>query len=78
MSAGASDGVDVACNHALIARFIVTIEGPGWTDHEDVELPRLPDKGESLETKFGTLLVAEAEEAPDLGAYAGKIVCRMS
>jgi len=34
--------------------------------------------GESLETKFGTLLVAQAEEAPDLVAYAGRIVCRMS
>jgi hypothetical protein len=40
-------------------------------------LPRLPDKGESLETKFGTLLVASAEDAPELGAYAGKIVCRL-
>ena len=77
MSAGASDGVDVACNHALIARFIVTIEGPGWTDHEDVELPRLPAVGESLETKFGTLLVAEAETTSDMGGYAGKIVCRL-
>jgi len=33
--------------------------------------------GESLETKFGTLLIAEAEEAPDLATYAGRIVCRM-
>ena len=45
---------------------------------EDVELPRLPDVGESLETKFGTMLVAQAEEAPDLAAYAGRIVCRFS
>ena len=43
-----------------------------------MELPRLPDVGESLETKFGTLLVAAAEEAPDLTSYAGRIVCRMS
>jgi hypothetical protein len=62
----------------IIARFIVTIEGPGWTDVQDIELPRLPDEGESLETKYGTLLVAHAEEAPDLAAYAGKIVCRFS
>ncbi|HEY2311728.1 MAG TPA: hypothetical protein VGH46_11540 [Gaiellaceae bacterium] len=66
------------CDDAPIARFIVTIEGSGWTDHEDVELPRLPDVGESLETKYGTLLIAEAEEAPDLAAYAGRILCRMS
>ena len=63
-------------DHGLIARFIVTIEGPGWTDAEDIELPRLPDEGESLETKFGTMLVAHAEDAPDLAAYAGRIVCR--
>ena len=63
-------------DHALIARFIVTIEGPGWTEVEDVEMPRLPDEGESLETKFGTMLVAHAEDAPDLAAYAGRIVCR--
>ena len=61
-----------------VERFIVTIEGPGWTDVEDVELPRLPDEGESLETKYGTLLVAQAEKAPDLATYDGRIVCRMS
>jgi hypothetical protein len=71
-------GEPPACDHAHIARFIVTIEGPGWTDVQDVELPRLPDVGESLETKFGTMLVAQAEEAPDLVAYAGRIVCRFS
>ena len=67
-----------ACDHAPIPRFIVTIEGPGWTDVQDVELPRLPDVGESLETKFGTMIVAQAEDAPDLASYAGKIVCRFA
>ena len=43
-----------------------------------MELPRLPDVGESLETKFGTMRVAKAEEAPDLAAYAGRIVVRFS
>jgi hypothetical protein len=67
-----------ACDDPLIERFLVTIEGSGWTDHEDVELPRLPDEGESIETKYGTLLIVQAEAAPDLGAYAGRIVVRMS
>jgi hypothetical protein len=67
-----------ACDHALIERFIITIEGPGWTDVEDIELPRLPDEGESVETKFGTMLVAHSEETPDMAAYAGRIVCRLS
>lgn len=57
-------------------RFIVTIEGPGWTDVDDVELPRLPDPGETLETKYGTMIITEAEAAPDLAAYAGRIVVR--
>jgi len=66
------------CDHALIARFLVTIEGPGWTDVQDIELPRLPDAGEPIETKYGTMVVAEAEEALDLGPYSGKIVCRFA
>jgi hypothetical protein len=66
------------CDHARIPRFIVTIEGPGWTDVQDIELPRLPTEGETLETKFGTMLVAQAEESPNPAAYAGKIVCRFA
>lgn len=65
-----------ACDHARIPRFILTIEGPGWTDADDIELPRLPDPGETLETKFGTMIVVNAEDAPELASYAGKIVCR--
>jgi hypothetical protein len=65
-------------NNAPIKRFIITIEGPGWTDFQDIELPRLPGEGELLETKFGTLPVARAEETPDMHAYAGRIVCRVS
>ena len=67
-----------ACHHGVIERFIITIEGPGWTDVQDIELPRLPDEGELIETKFGTMRVAHSEAAPDLEAYAGKIVCRFS
>ena len=70
--------VTPACDHGLIARFIITIEGPGWTDVQDVELPRLPDAGELIETKFGTMLVASSEETPEMAAYAGRIVCRFS
>jgi hypothetical protein len=61
-----------------IQKFVVTIEGPGWDDFENVELPRLPDEGEPIETKYGTCLVTRAEQAPDMEGYAGKIVCRLS
>jgi hypothetical protein len=61
----------------LIQKFIITIEGPGWNDFEDVELPQLPDEGEPIETKYGTCLVTHVEQAPDLEKYDGKIVCRL-
>jgi hypothetical protein len=60
----------------LIQRFIITIEGPGWNDVEDVELPALPGEGEPIETKYGTCLVTSAEPQPD-GIYDGKIICRL-
>jgi hypothetical protein len=34
--------------------------------------------GETLETKYGTMVITQSEEAPDLAAYAGKIACRFS
>lgn len=65
------------CDHGLIQKFIITIEGHGWSDFEDIELPQLPSEGEPVETKFGTLLVEHAEQTPEAGKYDGKIVCRM-
>jgi hypothetical protein len=60
----------------LIQRFIITIEGAGWNDVEDVELPAPPGVGEPIETKYGTCLVTSAEPQPD-GIYDGKIICRL-
>lgn len=57
-------------------RFTVKIEGTNWEDFEEIELPRLPDEGETIETKYGTCLVTSAEALPDAGQHAGKIVCR--
>lgn len=56
-------------------RFIVTIEGPGWTELDAVELPAPPDEGEVIETKLGTCLVTGAELQE--GAEHGTIVCRL-
>jgi hypothetical protein len=64
------------CDDGPIQRFIITIEGPGWSDLEEIELPRLPSKGEPVDTKFGTLLVERSEPTPGT-EYDGKIVCRM-
>jgi hypothetical protein len=56
---------------------MVTIEGSSWEDVEEVELPRLPDEGETIETKYGTCLVTSVEALTDTGQYAGRIVCRI-
>jgi hypothetical protein len=54
---------------------MITIETPDWKDVQDTELPRLPEVGETIETKYGTCLVTQTE-ATGTGPYAGKIVCR--
>ncbi len=59
-----------------LQRFIITIEGPGWTEFDEVELPRPPDEGEPIETKVGTCLVTHTE-LPSAEQHDGKIVCRL-
>ncbi|HXV32550.1 MAG TPA: hypothetical protein VD769_00970 [Gaiellaceae bacterium] len=56
-------------------RFIVTIEGHGWTELDELELPRPPEEGEPIETKVGTCVVTQAELPA--GADHGTIVCRL-
>ena len=60
----------------LIQRFIVTIEGAGWKDIEELELPAAPGEGEPIETKYGTCLVTRTEPQPH-DRYDGKISCRL-
>ena len=42
-----------------------------------MELPRAPDEGDSIETRYGTCLVTKVDLAPDAENYSGKIVCRL-
>jgi hypothetical protein len=65
------------CDHGRIQRFIITIEGHGWSDFEEIELLKLPSEGDPIDTKFGTLRVESAEQTPEAYKYDGKIVCRM-
>jgi hypothetical protein len=65
----------LSCIMWTIKRFMITIETPDWKDVQDTELPRLPEFGETIETKYGTCLVTQTE-ASGTGPYAGKIVCR--
>ena len=57
-------------------RFIVTIEGPGWTDVDEVELPRPPNDGDTIETKFGICVVTNTN-LQSSAQHDGKIVCRL-
>jgi hypothetical protein len=58
-------------------RYLITIEGPGWQDHEELELPRIPAKDDVIETKYGTCLVVRAEASPASEQYDGRIACRV-
>jgi hypothetical protein len=65
------------CDHRSV-RFTVTIQGAGWTDVQQLELPRLPREGELIETKYGTCQVTHSEATPEADPVAGKIVCSIS
>jgi len=58
-------------------QFIVTIEGHGFTDVEEIELPRLPADGDPLDTKYGTCIVTATEPLLDHEHFEGKIACRL-
>jgi hypothetical protein len=61
----------------VMQRILVTIEGGSWSDFQEMELPRLPDEGELIETKYGTCIVERSETAKKTERYDGKIVCRV-
>jgi hypothetical protein len=60
-----------------VQRFKVIIEGHGWEDFDEIELPRPPSEGETLETKLGTCIVTGVDPMPNSEQFAGSIRCRM-
>lgn len=62
---------------ARVKKFIVTIEGAGWQDLQELELPGLPQEGDTIETRYGTCFVTAAELLPETGTHDGKIVARL-
>ena len=67
----------LAAGESVEEKFTVTIEGLNWKDIQDLELLDLPKEGETVETRYGTCIVTEAELHPDSGERAGRIVCRL-
>jgi hypothetical protein len=60
-----------------LERFIVKIEGAAFEDVDEIELPRLPQEGEPIETRLGTCLIVRTKSFDGGSAYAGEIVCRL-
>jgi hypothetical protein len=60
-----------------VKRFLVTIEGLRWEDVLDLELPREPSEGDSIQTQYGACIVTKVETLPSKEKYDGKIVCRL-
>lgn len=60
-----------------VQRFTVRIEGHGWEDFEEIELPVPPNEGDTLETKLGTTIVTGVDPMPDSHEFAGTIRCRI-
>jgi hypothetical protein len=58
-------------------RYILEVEGPNLEDMQEIELLRLPEAGDPIETRFGTCVVTRTEVMPADASYDGKIVCRM-
>ena len=53
-------------------KFTVTIEGLNWKDIQELELLDLPKEGDTVETRYGTCIVTEAELQPDSGERAAR------
>jgi hypothetical protein len=60
-----------------VQRFKVRIEGHGWEDFEEIELPRPPSEGDTLQTKLGICIVTGVDPMPDSQEFAGTIRCRI-
>jgi hypothetical protein len=58
-------------------RFLVTIEGLSWEDVLDLEMPREPNEGDSIQTQYGACIVTKVESLPNKEKYDGKVVCRL-
>jgi hypothetical protein len=53
------------------------IEGSTWEDVQEVEMPRPPGEGETIETRYGTCIVTKVEKLQSAEKYDGRIVCRL-
>jgi hypothetical protein len=55
---------------------MVTIQGPGFQDFQEMEVVRMPEEGELISTKYDNCIVTSVELTPD-SDFLGKVVCRL-
>lgn len=58
-------------------RFVVAVEGMALEEIEEIELPRLPVKGDTVSTNYGMCIVTRTEPAAEGSEFEGRIVCRL-
>jgi hypothetical protein len=60
-----------------VRRYIITIQTASFESVDNVELPALPQPGDTIETNLGTCIVTSTESMPAESGYAGRIICRL-
>ena len=58
-------------------RFKVRIEGHGWEDFEEIELPSPPSEGDAFQTHLGICIVTGVDPMPDSREFEATIRCRL-
>lgn len=58
-------------------RFVVAVEGLALEEIEEIELPRLPVVGDTVNTNYGICIVTRTEPAAEGSEFEGRIVCRL-
>jgi hypothetical protein len=56
---------------------VVTVEGLPLDEIEEIELPRLPVEGDTINTNFGVCVVTPTEPVAEGSQFEGRIVCRL-
>ena len=58
-------------------RFVVAVEGMALEEIEEIELPRLPVEGDTVNTNYGVCIVTRTEPVAEGSEFEGRIVCRL-
>jgi hypothetical protein len=60
-----------------LPRYVVAVEGLALEEIEEIELPRLPVEGDTVNTNYGVCIVTRTEPVAEGSQFEGRIVCRL-